>query len=336
MTPNGPIRAPELTGAIAWLNVPAPLTLTALRGKVVLLDFWTYGCINCIHILPDLKKLKRDSRTSWSSSACTRPSSPTSRPPRTSGRSSSATRSTHPVVNDAEFRIWRAYTVRAWPTLVIIDPAGYIVGAASGEGKYEGFEQAIAAVITVFDERGEIDRRPLATRSESDGVADDRAAVSRQGRWRADGRLFISDSNHHRIVVADVGGQELDRIGTGQPGQADGGFDVAAFHKPQGLAWIDRQLWVADTENHALRALDFDRRCRHDDRRHWRAGAWQESGGAALAVALNSPWDLVEPRRAGLCRDGRITPDLDAGCRARHLWPYAGIGTGGAGRWPDR
>ena len=58
MTPDGPIRAPELTGAIAWLNVPAPLTLKALRGKVVLLDFWTYGCINCIHILPDLKKLE--------------------------------------------------------------------------------------------------------------------------------------------------------------------------------------------------------------------------------------------------------------------------------------
>jgi thiol-disulfide isomerase/thioredoxin len=53
-----PIRAPELSGAIAWLNVPAPLTLKALRGKVVLLDFWTYGCITCIHILPDLKKLE--------------------------------------------------------------------------------------------------------------------------------------------------------------------------------------------------------------------------------------------------------------------------------------
>jgi hypothetical protein len=58
-----PIRAPELSGAIAWLNVPAPLSLKALRGKVVLLDFWTCGC-NCIHILPALKSSNRGFRTS--------------------------------------------------------------------------------------------------------------------------------------------------------------------------------------------------------------------------------------------------------------------------------
>ena len=54
---DAPIRAPEIDGAIGWLNVDTPLTLRALRGKIVLLEFWTYGCINCLHQLPGLKRL---------------------------------------------------------------------------------------------------------------------------------------------------------------------------------------------------------------------------------------------------------------------------------------
>src|SRR5688500_18000149 len=52
------VRAPEISGGRGWLNTDNPLSLAALKGKVVLLDFWTYGCINCIHIIPDLKKLE--------------------------------------------------------------------------------------------------------------------------------------------------------------------------------------------------------------------------------------------------------------------------------------
>ena len=201
MTPDGPIRAPELTGAIAWLNVPAPLTLKALRGKVVLLDFWTYGCINCIHILPDLKKLEArfpDELVVIGVHAAKFPNEQATENIRQIIRRYEIA---HPVANDAEFRIWRAYTVRAWPSRVIIDPAGYIVGAASGEGNYDGFEQAIAAVIKVFDERGELDRRPLPTALETDGIAE--TALRFPGKvLAANGRLFISDSNHHQIVVA--------------------------------------------------------------------------------------------------------------------------------------
>jgi len=325
MTPDGPIRAPELTGALAWLNVPAPLTLKALRGKVVLLDFWTYGCINCIHILPDLKKLEARFPNELVVIGVHAAKFPNEQATENIRQIIRRYEITHPVANDAEFRIWRAYTVRAWPSRVIIDPAGYIVGAASGEGNYEGFEQAIAAVIKVFDERGELDRRPLATRSESDGVA--ATALKFPGKVVAtDGRLYISDSNHHQIVVADVGGKELDRIGTGRPGQGDGGFDVAEFHKPQGLAWIDRQLWVADTENHLLRALDFDRRTVTTVAGVGEQCMWQESGGAAVAVGLNSPWDLV--RHGALAFVAMAGPhqiwmqDVARGI----LWPYAGSG----------
>ena len=325
MTTEGPIRAPELTGAIAWLNVPAPLTLKALRGKVVLLDFWTYGCINCIHILPDLKKLEArfpDELVVIGVHAAKFPNEQATENIRQIVRRYEIA---HPVANDAEFRIWRAYTVRAWPSRVIIDPAGYIVGAASGEGNYEGFEQAIAAVIKVFDERGELDRRPLPTALETDGLAE--TALRFPGKvLAANGRLYISDSNHHQIVVADPAGGLIDRIGAGHVGQIDGGFDLAQFHKPQGLAWVHGQLWVADTGNHLLRALDFDRRLVRTVAGIGEQCMWQESGGAALTVALNSPWDVIG--HGALAFVAMAGPhqiwmqDVARGI----TWPYAGSG----------
>ena len=325
MTPDGPIRAPELTGAIAWLNVPAPLTLKALRGKVVLLDFWTYGCINCIHILPDLKKLEARFPNELIVIGVHAAKFSNEQATENIRQIIRRYEIAHPVANDAEFRIWRAYTVRAWPSRVIIDPAGYIVGAASGEGNYEGFEQAIAAVIKVFDERGELDRRPLATAPESDGVAV--TTLKFPGKvLAADNRLYISDSNHHQIVVADLGGEVSDRIGTGRAGQSDGGFDEAEFHKPQGLAWVNGRLWVADTENHLLRALDFNTRTVTTVAGIGEQCMWQESGGAALTVALNSPWDLVS--HGALAYVAMAGPhqiwmqDVARGI----LWPYAGSG----------
>src|SRR5262245_15023922 len=221
--PTSPIRAPELSGALAWLNVPAPLTLQALRGKVVLLDFWTYGCINCIHILPDLKKLEArfpDELVVIGVHAAKFTNEKATENIRQIIRRYGIR---HPVANDAEFRIWRAYTVRAWPSRVIIDPAGYVVGTASGEGNYEGFEQAIDAVIRVLDERGQIDRPPLALKLEHEGAAE--TPLMFPGKLLAtDDRIYVSDSNHHQIAVLSHDGKILDRVGDGSMGRADGSF----------------------------------------------------------------------------------------------------------------
>ena len=320
-----PIRAPELSGAVAWLNVPAPLSLQALRGKVVLLDFWTYGCINCIHILPDLKKLEARFPNELVVVGVHAAKFTNEKATENIRQIIRRYDITHPVANDAEFRIWRAYTVRAWPSRVIVDPAGYIVGAASGEGNYDGFEQAIAAVIKVFDERGELDRTPLAMKLEREGVAE--TPLKFPGKILATpDRLFISDSNHHQIVVCDHDGRVIERIGSGQAGQRDGSFEVAEFHKPQGLALVGDRLWVADTENHLLRAIDLTGRAVTTEAGTGEQCMWREEGGRAMAVALNSPWDLAA---AGpLIFVAMAGPHqiwmLD---HARGiLWPYAGSG----------
>jgi thiol-disulfide isomerase/thioredoxin len=325
MTADGPIRAPELSGAVAWLNVPAPLSLGALRGKVVLLDFWTYGCINCIHILPDLKKLEARFPNELVVIGVHAAKFPNEQATENIRQIIRRYEIAHPVANDAEFRIWRAYTVRAWPSRVIIDPAGYIVGAASGEGNYEGFEQAIEAVIRVFDERGEMNRQPLATALEAEGVSE--TALKFPGKVLAHGdRLYVADSNHNQVVVAALDGRLVERIGSGHAGTSDGGFAVARFHKPQGLAMVDGRLWVADTENHLLRQVDFGERVVTTAAGIGQQCMWEERGGKATTVALNSPWDLVP--HGGLVFIAMAGPHQIWMQDVAHgiLWPYAGSG----------
>ena len=181
---SAPIRAPELTGAVDWLNVDAPLTLADLRGKVVLLDFWTYGCVNCMHLLPGLARLEAKYRDAL---VVIGVHSAKFANERDSGNLRLILERygiTHPVANDAELKVWREYTVRAWPTLVLIDPAGYIVAGASGEGHLDAFDEAIAAVIQVFSDKGELDPTPTPGDGSSDAGRDD-ASVSRQGRGRS-------------------------------------------------------------------------------------------------------------------------------------------------------
>ncbi len=323
---QSPIHAPELTGAVDWLNVPGPLTLGALRGKVVLLDFWTYGCINCIHILPDLQRLEARFPNELVVIGVHAAKFTNEKATGNIRKVIDRYGITHPVANDAEFRIWRAYTVRAWPSRVIIDPAGYIVGAASGEGNYEGFEQAIAAVIGVFDERGQIDRTPLPLKLERDGAAA-ATALRFPGKVLAtDDRLFISDSNHHQIVVATHAGKVLERIGAGSPGSDDGAFDAARFRTPQGLAWADDRLWVADTGNHLIRVVDLADRTVTTVAGTGEQCMWREEGGRAVAVALNSPWDIAAagPLLFIAMAGAHQVWMLD---RAHGIiWPYAGSG----------
>jgi DNA-binding beta-propeller fold protein YncE len=298
------VRAPDFTGAVGWFNVPAPLTLKSLRGKVVLLDFWTYGCVNCMHILPDLKRLEEKYRDELvvigvHSAKFTN-----------EGQDDNIRRIIvryeieHPVVNDAQFAIWRQYGARAWPTQVLIDPEGYVVGAASGEGHAEGFDRAIAAVVHMFDEQGKIDRRPLPLAPERERLQ--LSTLAFPGKVLADeagGRLFIADSSHHRILVAKFDGHVTDVIGQGPStdgrtsgaGGGDGAFGDVRFYRPQGLA-LDgerQRLYIADTENHLIRCADLATRQVTTIAGTGKQGAWGGTGGAALEISISSPWDLA-------------------------------------------
>ena len=308
---QAPIAAPSLDGAVGWLNVAAPISLAQLRGKVVILDFWTYGCINCLHILRDLKTLETRFPDELVVIGVHSPKFTNEKDHDNLKRILVRYEIEHPIANDADHQIWRRYGVQAWPTRVIIDPAGNIVGTAMGEGNLEGFISAVRTVVRVFGEQGAISRAPLTLDLERARHAD--RPLLYPGKILADeagGRLFISDSNHNRIVVASREGRLIETIGSGFQGDSDGIFSQARFYRPQGLA-LDpstppsRQadsaslrtgggtLYVADTENHQIRVVDFQARAVHTVAGTGKQGAWSGDGGDALSIDLNSPWDLA-------------------------------------------
>jgi DNA-binding beta-propeller fold protein YncE len=287
------VRAPEITGGRGWLNTDKPLSLAALKGKIVLLDFWTYGCINCIHIIPDLKKLEAKYPNQLVVIGVHSAKFQNEKETENIRRIILRYEIEHPVYNDSEYEVWQSYGVRAWPTQVLIDPAGYVVGAISGEGNYEVIDQAIGKLIDDFRSQGELNEEPLELVLERAKVGD--LPLAFPGKILADAardRLFIADSNHNRIVVTKLDGMLVETIGTGDAGAMDGAFDKATFYRPQGLALNGDSLYVADTENHLIRRIDLKSRAVETI-----AGTGQQTRqyfktGPALTVALSSPWDL--------------------------------------------
>src|SRR6266404_8823626 len=287
------VRAPELSGGRGWLNTDKPLSLSALKGKVVLLDFWTYGCINCMHIIPDLKKLEKKYPNELVVIGVHSAKFENEKDTENIRRIVLRYEIEHPIVNDADFAIWKAYDVDSWPTRYLIDPAGYIIGRLKGEGGYPALDKAIADTIAEFRKRGELNEAPLKLVLERAKVGD--LPLAFPGKVLADAksdRLFIADSDHNRLVIAKLDGTLIETIGTGAHGADDGVFDRATFFRPQGMVLDGDTLYVADTENHLIRQIDLKAKTVKTI-----AGTGQQSheygeSGAARSVALNSPWDL--------------------------------------------
>ncbi|HKP36746.1 MAG TPA: thioredoxin-like domain-containing protein [Pyrinomonadaceae bacterium] len=287
------IRAPELTGDRGWLNTDKPLSLAALKGKVVLLDFWTYGCINCIHIIPDLKKLEKKYPNELVVIGVHSAKFENEKDTENIRQIILRYEIEHPIVNDADFAIWKSYAVNAWPTRYLIDPAGYIIGRVSGEGYYDELDKAISESISEFRKRGELNEAPLKLVLERAKVG--ALPLSFPGKILADAatdRLFMADSDHNRIVITKLDGTLVQVIGTGVHGADDGQFDRATFFRPQGLALDGHNLYVADTENHLIRQIDLKAKTVKTI-----AGTGEQSHeygqtGPARTIALNSPWDL--------------------------------------------
>jgi thiol-disulfide isomerase/thioredoxin len=201
------VRAPEITGGRGWLNTDKPLSIAALKGKFILLDFWTYGCINCIHIIPDLKKLEAKYANELVVIGIHSAKFQNEKETENIRRIILRYEIEHPVYNDADFRVWQSYGVRRWPTQVLIDPNGYVVGAVSGEGNYQIIDEAIAKLADEFKKRGELNEEPLKLVLERAKVGD--LPLAFPGKLLADAqndRLYISDSNHNRLVVTKLDG----------------------------------------------------------------------------------------------------------------------------------
>jgi len=292
------LPAPEFPTDVDWINVSAPITLESLRGKIVLLDFWTYGCINCIHMIPTLERLEE--RYGDALLVIGVHSAKFENEGDTENIRQIVQRYglQHPVINDSGFRVWQTYSVRAWPSFVLIDPRGNILAMQAGEIPFDAFDRVIGGMAEYFESIGELNRDPLELALEGANVPGSLLAFP--GKVLADeasNRLYIADTNHHRIIIAALDTYEvIDVIGSGSRGLLDGDYDEARFNKPQGLALHGDNLFVADTENHAIRHIDLLTNAVMTVAGTGEQGYTRyplNQAQPAQTTAISSPWDVT-------------------------------------------
>lgn len=296
MTVRQNVRAPELVGRGGWIGTGGePIRLADLRGRFVLLDFWTFCCINCLHVLDELRPLEADYADVLTVIGVHSPKFVREADHDALLDAVDRYEVHHPVLDDPDLTTWQAYSVRAWPTLTLIDPEGYVVAQFSGEGHAHALRALLDRLIAEHDAKGTLRRgdspyvppEPEPTTLRFPGKA-----------VRLDGGSFlVSDSRNHSLVelAADVA-TVIRRIGSGERGLADGPPGDARFSEPQGLvvlppdvaAQAGYDVVVADTVNHALRGVRLS-----DGRVTTVAGTgrpWMQGDGTD---ALSSPWDVA-------------------------------------------
>ncbi|MGH8370256.1 MAG: thioredoxin-like domain-containing protein, partial [Gammaproteobacteria bacterium] len=292
----GKVAAPSFPARLDWINTGGkPVRLSDLRGKVVVLDFWTYGCINCFHIIPDLKKL--EAKYGDSLVIIGVHSAKFATEGKTAHIAAIVQRYglTHPVVNDRKLQIWNEYGATGWPTLTVIDPVGYVVGQISGEGHYALLDRVIGTLDKEFAAKGELNSKPPWFAGAQAKMP--QTQLLYPGKVLTDAahdRLFIADSNHDRIVVTSLAGKVETVIGSGKPGLQDGDFGHASFRYPQGMTLADADtLYVADTDNNAIRKLDLKTHTvttvAGDGQQQYMTG----SSYPAKGTELNTPWTVL-------------------------------------------
>ena len=326
------VRASELEGR-GWLNTGGKsLDLESLRGKIVLLDFWTFCCINCLHVLDELRPLEEKYSDVLVTVGVHSPKFEHEADPVALASAVERYEIHHPVLDDPELATWKAYTARAWPTLVVVDPEGYIVAHLSGEGHADGLAVLLEELVAEHEAKGTLHR----------GDGPYVAPVPTSGTLRfpgkatqlANGNYLVVDSGHHRLVELRPDLETVERIiGSGTKGYLDGQSEIARFNEPQGVTLLPSELaWklgydavVADTVNHRLRGVTLSSGyvqtiagngvqrlldtgpARVTDSG---AGAWSEHHddgpadfagdaldvgalGRGTEVSLSSPWDVV-------------------------------------------
>ena len=288
---------PSLAGGLGWLNTAGPIRMEELRGKLVLLDFWTYCCINCHHVLPDLAKLEEKYKNELVVIGVHTAKFVAERDTENIRRKVREYGIKHPVVNDANQVLWNRFNVSSWPTLVLVDVDGSYIGSAPGEGNFALLDRVIGQYVAQARARKTLNETPLKFFPENEKPDD--TPLLFPGKVLADvtgGRLFIADTAHNRLVLCDLSGKDPQPIGSGLPGLVDGDYTHAGFNRPQGMCLIGETLYVADTENHALRAVDLKNQTvstlagnGSQSRRHSSSGS-----APGKTTPLNSPWDVIQ------------------------------------------
>ena len=246
-----------------WFNVSRPLEITDLKDRIILLDFWTYACVNCIQSIPEIKKLEQQFGSKLLVIGVHSGKFDNEKNPAAIKKAILKYDITHPVVNDPDLKIWNNFEVQAWPTFVLINPRGNVVKTYIGENEVEKIKKDLKKLIKKY--KYKIDRAPLPIMLEKHNIIGNvldfptklEYAANFSYKSRHLPAIFISNSSQNNVIVTSLTGDIILKIGSGQEGFEDGSFDAASFRSPKGLLYHNEKLYVADNGNHALRVVDF-------------------------------------------------------------------------------
>jgi len=284
-----PILFPQFPNTLAWFNSP-PLTPELLQGHLVVAYFWTSCCIHCQHLLTSLRKLEKKYKdASVIFLGIHSPKFPTETDDTHLKKTIERYDIHHPVVNDPLLQLWQELNIHTWPTLIVIGPNRSILFASSGEGKTAEVDLLIEAAVIHYTlhQPSFVTPHPFPQHSSylrfPTNIAIDETHQ----------RLFIADSGHHRIVICSMAGTVIDLIGNGHPGLVDDHFHRAQCHTPQGIAYHKGKLYIADTNNHALRCADLNQNTLSTLSGNGHQSCDYRGGKQGTKQSLNSPWGLA-------------------------------------------
>jgi thiol-disulfide isomerase/thioredoxin len=285
--------APEIARpGLEWFNVAAPLPIASLRGRVVILDFWTEGCINCIQIIPTLRRVEDKYPDKVVVIGVHSPKFANEKNAHSVKDAIRRYELRHPIIHDPDMTIWRAYGVQAWPTLVVIGADGKIAGSIPGEPDPDRFVAAIDKLVADSSKAGTL--KPAAL--DLALIPEPKERYLFPGKLKPvpghDKRWALADGGHNQIVLLDDNGKELERYGSGEAGLLDGAKRAAHFDHPQGLIASSDAIFVADTENHAIRRIDLVTGAVTTLAGTGKRGTQLGAAEPGRTRALASPWDL--------------------------------------------
>lgn len=296
-----------------WFNVSKSLTLREdLLGKVVVLDFFTYCCINCMHILPDLKKIE-ERNTIENGLVVIGVHSAKFENEKDSANILSAIQRyniTHPVVNDSMSSLWIELQIKCWPTLLVLGPRGNPIFVLMGEGHGQILDKYVTAALQFYRENDSLKTHSISISHDDDRllkgsvlkfpgkIACKQLKGGRNETSSSNTDLFVvSDSGNNRILLFQSNGLILEVIGGKESGFADGNFKEARFNSPQGVSFYGNDIiYVADTENHAIREINLTTKTVDTIAGHGKQGVDQAGGLIGTSQEISSPWDVVTYR----------------------------------------
>ncbi|CAL9699684.1 unnamed protein product [Knipowitschia caucasica] len=301
------LKIPDFQKGLEWLNTEGPLSLnTDLSGKVVVLDFFTYCCINCMHILPDLHQLEKSHSVEDGLVIIGVHSAKFPNEKVLENIRSAVLRYNicHPVVNDGDARLWHELEVSCWPTLVLLGPKGNLLFSLVGEGHKDRLTLFTKTSMSFYGERGLLRSHSVQIKLLKDSLPP--TILSFPGKVSVDEskRLVIADTGHHRVLVVSPTGQLLHVIGGTKSGRQDGSFLEASFNSPQGVAFKGDTVYVADTENHLIRKIDLLNEKVSTLAGVGVQGTDKEGGAMGPEQPISSPWDLALGTAGG--EDGNV------------------------------